>query len=135
MRPVKHPPCTECPKFRLFRNLDQPGLDPRNALAVRVYQLAARDIRAGDSAVLTGTISIPDVIALLDEFSEHLPTSLARQETLELVKLLDRVAVEVRGPAEAALRQQTMDKARNQAGSAGMPMRRPRARNAKAASS
>lgn len=115
MRPVQKPPCFRCPKFKLYPNPFNPGLDPRNVLAVQIYRLAAQDVRAGEGAILISTVNIRDTIAVMDEYAEHLPTALARQETLELVRVLDRVAMKVRGPIEEEARKQSMERVKQEA--------------------
>lgn len=116
LKPPRTTPCHECPKMLLFpSNKRMPGLDPRNALAVHLYGLASRDDRCGDSSILTNTLTIADAKVALDEYAIHFPTWLARQETLELMMTLNRVAVEVRGPLEEKARKDAMEKSRNEA--------------------
>jgi hypothetical protein len=39
-------------------------------------------------------LSVESSTRVMDEFSEHLPTKMARQEMLELLSIMDRVATE-----------------------------------------
>jgi len=92
-------------------------LDPRNNLAVEIFTAAASTggVRVGDCGSLVSMIDIDRVLALLDEYSMHFPTWLARHQTLQLVLTLNGVATPLRAAEENEARKVAMEQARLQA--------------------
>ncbi|MGE5607972.1 MAG: hypothetical protein ACM359_01850 [Bacillota bacterium] len=118
MLPAKRPPCDrlaadhprQCPKYRLCPEGN--GLHPKNRLALQMYVLASRDIRAGMDGCLIGTLTPSDAKAVLDLYVEHMPTPLARQRTFELMILLDQVITAKRAEKESAINRAALTAAR-----------------------
>jgi hypothetical protein len=107
---AKEPPCADkCPKFALFPdnpNPNQYGLDPKNAFAAEMYNLAARDQRVGMDAVLIGTLTASDARDTIDLYENHLPSPLSRQQTFEKMRVLDHAVTRARGDAEFKKREE-----------------------------
>lgn len=103
-------PCDRCPRMALWPDWkpgQTRGLDPRNQLAVELYQYCQEDQRVGmfGGAPLLRTVTVEGVIAILDEFSDYLPTKMARQNMLAKIMLIDRVATDVRSKDEETKRE------------------------------
>jgi hypothetical protein len=77
---------------------------------VQLYNLASRDHRVGLDATLIGTLAPADAWSVIDLYSEHMPTERSRQQTYELMVILDRVATEKRGEKEREARERATNK-------------------------
>lgn len=104
----KPTPCEKCPKWALYPG--NYGIHPRNTLAVQLYNLASRDVRVGMDGVLIGTLAPVDAKSVIDLYCEHLPTTRSRQQTYELMVILDRVVTEKRSDKERILREREVAK-------------------------
>jgi hypothetical protein len=78
-----------------------------------MYNTAARDHRAGESAVLVSTLAAADAQATLDIYDEHFPNPQAKRRCFELMVLLDRKVTECRSKKENEERKRAMDEAKN----------------------
>lgn len=97
-------PCKVCPKWKLFP--ENYGLDPANELAVEIYRMCREPQRVGTfaGAFLLRTVTVNGVLTMLDEFDDAFATSIDRRQTLIKVMAIDRVATEVQGGREEAMR-------------------------------
>lgn len=107
------PPCTtRCPKYKLYPA--NWGLHPANTLAVHLYYMAARDQRVGMDAVLVGTLTPSDAMAVLDLYADHFPALFHRQRCFELMTVLDHVATKTRAEIEDRKRKDAYEAAKNE---------------------
>jgi len=111
--PRRDPPCRRCPKYLLYPATF--GLHPANFTAVKLYRLAASDLRSGESASLFGTLQMEQAVAILDQHCRlNVMSELQRWETLELMWLLDRVATQKRAAIEDKRRAAAIEKAKRE---------------------
>lgn len=108
----KETPCERCPKYLLYPDPHWRGLEPKNSMAVELYNLAARDQRVGMDATLIGTITAADANAVIDLYSEHLPHEHARRRTFEKMLVLDRTVTKTRSEIENKEREEAMNRAK-----------------------
>jgi hypothetical protein len=69
-----------------------------------MYNVAARDQRAGMDAVLIGTMTPESAKSVLDLYEDHFPTPHAKRQTFELMILLDRIVTRLRSDVESTKR-------------------------------
>jgi hypothetical protein len=91
------PDCPSCPKYKLYPGPTF-GLHPKNALAVRLYYLAARDDRLatmGGAPLMSG-IDPGAAIEVLDLYDDHFATQHDKQVCFEKMMVINQVSCEVR---------------------------------------